>query len=116
MKNKFRWCSIVLLVCLVNGCASTTLINSDPNGAQLYIDGMKVGKTPYIYTDSKFVGSTTLLKFKKEGYEDLNVVMQKNEKANVGAIVGGACLLVPFLWMMEYHPDRTYELELKKDN
>ncbi|MFA6137138.1 MAG: PEGA domain-containing protein [Sulfurimonas sp.] len=110
MKYKFRF-SIILLTILASGCSSTTVISSDPNGAQLYVDGMKKGKTPYAYTDSKIIGSTTILKLKKEGYEDLNVVMSKSEQANVGAIIGGVFVLVPFLWTMDYNPERTYELQ-----
>ncbi len=102
---------ILLLSFLVGGCSSTTVISSEPNGATLYIDGMKVGKTPYTYTDSKIVGSSTPLKFKKEGYKDLQVILSKNEKANVGAIIGGVFVLVPFLWTMEYNPMHNYELE-----
>ena len=111
IKSKALSTVIVVLVILVSGCSSTTVINSDPSGAKLYIDGVKTGKTPYVYTDSKIVGSTTSIKLKKDGFEDLNVVMSKNEKANVGAIIGGIFVLVPFLWTMDYNPERTYELE-----
>ena len=109
--NKSFTITILLLFVLIAGCSSTTIISSDPNGATLYIDGMKVGKTPYTYTDSKIVGSRTPLKFAKEGYKDLQVILSKDEKADVGAIIGGVFVLVPFLWTMEYNPMHNYELE-----
>ena len=109
IKHTLHCCLLATLIA-VTGCSSTTLINSEPSGASLYIDGMKVGTTPYTYTDSKIVGATTILKFKKEGYEDLNAAINKSEKANIGAIIGGVFVLVPFLWTMEYKPERTYEL------
>lgn len=103
---------IVLSSTLVfSSCSSTTVISTEPSGARLYINGMKAGETPYTYTDTKIIGSATNLIFKKEGYEDKEVVMRRNEEVSVGAIIGGIFVLVPFLWAMEYIPDHNYELE-----
>lgn len=96
---------------LYSSCASTTLIQSDPPGAALYVDDMKVGETPYTYSDTKIVGAKTTIKMKKEGYKELNTLMTRNEKLAVGALIGGILVLVPFLWIMEYDENRTYELE-----
>ncbi len=91
-------------------CSSTTLISSDPSGAQVYLNGEKVGKTPYSHTDTKIVGSCTSLRLEKEGYETFNAVFCRNEEADVGAIIGGVLFLFPFLWTMGYKPGRSYEL------
>ena len=96
---------------LFNSCASTTLIQSEPGGANLYLDGMKVGTTPYTHSDTKIVGSTTTIQLKKEGYEDLNVMMSRSEKLAVGPLIGGLFVLIPFLWIMKYEENRLYELE-----
>ena len=94
-----------------NSCASTTLIQSEPSGAILYLDGMKVGETPYTHSDTKIVGATTVIKMKKEGFEDLNVIMTRNEKLLVGALIGGLFVWIPFLWIMGYDENRIYELD-----
>jgi hypothetical protein len=105
--------TVVLIVTfiLLQGCSSTTIIKTVPFGAKIYMDGMTVGKTPYVHTDSKILGSRTILKFKKEGYKDFNTVMNKNGNVNVGAVIGGVFVLFPFLWTMDYLPEYTYELE-----
>jgi len=95
----------------LSSCASTTLIQSEPNGANLYLDGMKVGETPYTHSDTKIVGATTTIKMKKEGYKDLDAIMSRNEKLLVGALIGGLFVWIPFLWIMGYDENRTYELE-----
>jgi len=95
---------------LLSSCASTTVLQSSPSGAKLYMNGEQVGKTPYTYTDSKIVGTKTTLKITAEGYEDFIGILSRNEKADVGAIIGGCFLLVPFLWTMEYKPMHNYEL------
>ena len=101
---------ILAIATLVTACASTTKIDSTPAGATLYINGEKAGTTPYTYTDTKIVGSAVQLKIKKEGYEDFQTTLTRNEEADVGAIVGGVFTLVPLLWSMKYKPTHTYEL------
>ena len=100
---------------LLSGCASATLFQTTPSGAKLYINEELVGNTPFTYSDTKIVGTTTIVKIKAEGYEDFNYVLKRNEEANVGAIIGGVFLLFPFLWVMDYKPMHNFELvPLKK--
>jgi len=113
MRKKVAIKTIAIVLCsaiLFSSCASTTIINSSPSGAKLYVDGEPVGKTPYTHTDTKIVGSSTPIRLVMEGYEDFNGVLKRNEEANVGAIIGGFFLLFPFLWTMDYKTTHTYEL------
>ncbi|MBO6517967.1 MAG: SHOCT domain-containing protein [Bacteroidia bacterium] len=102
--------SVLTLSMLLTSCASTTLIETIPEGANLYINEESVGTSPYLYTDTKIVGSINMVRVEKEGYETLNTSFSRNEEADAGAIVGGIFLLVPFLWTMKYKPTHTYEL------
>lgn len=92
------------------GCSSTTVIHSKPEGAKVYLDNCYVGTTPYTHKDMKLVGSSIPLRLTKESYEPLETHLCKDEKADVGAIVGGVFFLFPFLWTLEYKADHTYEL------
>lgn len=96
---------------LLASCSSSTVINSSPSGAKVYLNGEAVGTTPYTHSDTKIVGATTTVKLEKEGYEQMNTSFSRSEKADVGAIIGGVFVLVPFLWTMKYKPTRTFELE-----
>jgi hypothetical protein len=95
---------------LTVGCTSSTIIRSEPSGASVYIDGSKLGKTPYTYSDTKIVGSSTHLKLKMEGYEEFDTVFRRDEEFQVGPCIGGAFFLFPFLWVMGYRPEHVYEL------
>lgn len=95
---------------LLESCASSTIIQSNPAGAKLYLNESLVGTTPYKHTDTKIVGSSTYVRLEKEGYRPLSTSFSRNEQADVGAIIGGVFLLFPFLWTMKYDPSRTYEL------
>ena len=96
---------------LFTSCVSTTMIQSNPSGAKLYLNGEYAGETPYTHRDSKIVGSTTTVRLEKVGYETFNGALSRNEEADIGAIIGGVFFLVPFLWTMKYKPSRTYELK-----
>src|SRR5690606_25314065 len=95
---------------LFSSCASTTMIQSTPDGAKLYLNGDSVGTTPYSHRDTKIVGSTNTVRLEKEGYETLNTSFSRNEEADVGAIIGGILVLIPFLWTMKYKPVHNYEM------
>jgi len=87
------------------------MIVSNPAGAKLYLDGEFVGKTPYRHTDSKIVGSMVSVKLEKEGYQPLLTDFSKNEEADIGAIIGGFFVWIPFLWTLKYKAIHTYELK-----
>lgn len=95
---------------LLESCASSTVIQSNPSGAKLYLNSNYVGTTPYRHTDTKIVGTMTFVRLEKEGYEPLNTSFSRDEQADAGAIIGGIFLLFPFLWTMKYDPSHTYEL------
>jgi len=95
---------------LLASCSSRTLIQSNPSGAKVYLNGESVGTTPYTHEDTKVVGSVTTVKLEKDGYEPFNSSFARNEEADAGAIIGGIFLLFPFLWTMKYKPVHSYEL------
>jgi hypothetical protein len=114
MKNKhFSFKStVVFLVALllITSCASTTLIETIPSGADVYLNNMRVGTTPYAMTDSKITGTCTYVRLEMEGYESLQTDICRLEDIDVGAVVGGFFFFPAFLWTMKYYPNHTYEL------
>lgn len=101
---------------LLTSCASTTIIQSIPSGAKVYLNGEPVGTTPYTHRDTKVVGSTTTVKLEMDGYAPLNTYFSRDEEVDVGAVIGGIFLFVPFLWTMKYKPTHTYELTPSSGN
>ena len=95
------------------GCASTTLINSNPPGAKLFLNGQEKGETPYTHTDRSAAGARTLVILKKEGYQDFNGEIRRSE-LSVPALIGGILIMVPFIWILEYPPQYTFEMEKLK--
>lgn len=86
------------------------MIHSSPEGAKVYIDDAYRGKTPYALRDTKIVGTKTDVRLTKENYAPLKTSITKDEKVDVGAVIGGCFIGVPFIWTMGYLPEHTYEL------
>ena len=73
------------------------------------MEGMTHENTYHV--DSEIFKSSTRVELKEEGYENFTTTITKDEEVNVGAIIGGLFVWVPFLWVMDYKPTHTYELE-----
>ncbi|PKO95736.1 MAG: hypothetical protein CVU12_08725 [Bacteroidetes bacterium HGW-Bacteroidetes-7] len=112
-KNSFTIKALAILLAgaiLFSSCASSTMIYSSPDGAKVFLNGEPVGKTPYLHTDTKIVGSTTTVRLEKEGYNPFYTTFSRDEEVDVGAIIGGIFVWVPFLWTMKYKASHTYEM------
>jgi hypothetical protein len=102
---------LIAFLMLLTGCYSSTRIISNPEGAALYLNERYVGQTPYRYGDTKIIGSHTDVRIEKEGYNTLYASFSRSERVNVGAIIGGLFIGIPFLWALDYHPYHQYELK-----
>jgi hypothetical protein len=102
--------ALTMVLLFLIGCASTTLIKSNPPGAKLHVDGQVVGETPHFYTDKAVAGTVKKVTLKKEGYKDFNGSIER-EKLSIPALIGGIFLLVPFVWLLEYPSRYSFKLE-----
>lgn len=101
---------LVSMPILFSQCASRTIINSTPQGAEVFVNGEFRGTTPYEYSDTKIMFSTTSLTLKKSGFEEMHVMLQRNESVDVGPIIGGFFFWPAWLWSMKYNENHHYKL------
>jgi hypothetical protein len=97
-------------LCAFTGCASTTVLKTEPPGAQVKINGEAMGVTPYPLTDQKIIFSNTQIRFEAPGYQPLDVKVQRSEEVEVGALIAGFFCLIPWLWLLKYSPQHTFKL------
>jgi hypothetical protein len=90
-------------------CSSTTMIRSTDPQAKIFVDGEYKGVGTATHTDTKIVGSTTSIRIEKPGCEPQFYNFSRSEEFDVGACIGGALVLVPFLWIEKYKPEHNYE-------
>jgi hypothetical protein len=112
MKKRFIKLYLITLSLLIlfTSCASTTIIDSIPSDANLYINGEYVGKTPYKHRDTKIVGSVNTVRLEKEKFEVYKSSFAKDEQLAIGPLIGGIFFLFPYLWIMKYKKGHLYEL------
>ena len=101
---------VAIVVLLSTGCASSTMINSIPPGAKVYIDGQYLGRSPVTQKDTALLGSSKTVTLKLKGYSDRVGTIRKDE-LKVGPLIGGLFVLVPFLWVTGYPSQYTFELD-----
>ena len=92
------------------GCSSTTIIKSSPPGAKLYLDGNYKGVTPCTHSDKALMGMSKIVLMKKEGYKGFTGIIKK-EEAQLGPIIAGFFIIVPWLWALGYPDEYTFEME-----
>ncbi len=109
MKNKIVFA--MLLLVFLSACTSTTLIQSTPPGAKVYINEEPAGYTPLRYADSKILFSSTNFRLEYEGYEPFYVTMIRDEEVDPGPVVAGFFTGgLSWLWALKYKPVRHFEL------
>jgi hypothetical protein len=115
-----RLVSVLLLVVLSTGCASTAVIRSDPSGATVRSrSGEVLGKTPYEHSDSAMVNHTESFVVEMEGYQPEYVTIRRDQWNGVrtaGGVIGGLLLFPVFatlLWAADYK--EAYNVELSEE-
>ncbi len=110
-KNLNAMALLMAGVFLLTGCASTTMIQSVPSNAKLYIDNEPVGETPYKYTDEEIVFHEMQIRLEKDGYEPIESSITRDEEVDAGPLIGGICICPVFLlWALKYEPVHTFEM------
>lgn len=84
----------LLIAGMFVGCVTKVAIKSNVEGADVYIDGERVGSTPCVTEVSSVAWYDPEVVLKKAGYKDL--VTRFNLEPRVGNIIGGA-LFIGFL-------------------
>ncbi len=102
--------AILFVIIIFSSCESSTQLVTDPPGANVYINGAYMGKTPMVMADKKLSMSTTYIAFEKEGYVPLETFIVRDEDIDVGAAIGGIFLYYPWLWLFKYDPVHSYTL------
>jgi len=94
-----------------SSCASTAHIRTIPTGADVYVDGQYLGKSPVEYTSSATVAGTQSVRIEAPGYEPQFGHIKRDGDVNVGAAIGGFFCLFPFLWVLDYRGEYVFQLK-----
>jgi hypothetical protein len=99
---------ILAAAALLAGCSSSTTIRVWDAEARIYIDGEYQGMGETRYSDRKLAFTTLDVAVRKDGCEEQNYRIRRNERPDYGAIVFGYYLAVPMLWLSQYKDYHSY--------
>jgi hypothetical protein len=94
---------------LLSACSSSTTIRVDDPEARIYIDGEYRGMGHTHYRDRKLAFTRRDVSIRKDGCEEQDYTIRRNERPDVGAIVFGYYLGLPLLWLSQYKDDHDYQ-------
>jgi hypothetical protein len=92
----------------LTSCSTSVQITSEPQGADVQINGQSYGTTPVSLNLSDLDFTDYQLTLSKLGYQDRTVVLQKELKT--GPFIGGF-FIWPF-WLWSYGPMESYNFQL----
>lgn len=116
MKKQLLFLALFSIALIFAGCTSSTLIQSEPTGAKVFLNESYVGQTPYLMSDQKISMMCTAVRLEKDGYEPLTTIICRDEDVDGGAVVGGIFLWFPWLWVFKYAPQHDYILKPTNEN
>jgi len=102
---------LILLTCVTTlaACSSGTSIRVSDVDARIYVNDEYVGTGHGHYADRKLMFTKQEVTLRKDGCEPQHYTFRRNERPDLGAIVGAYYLAVPLLWVAQYKNDREYE-------
>lgn len=105
---------LVVLLCL-GGCRQNTTIRTEPQGARIWVDQVRLeGKTPATYSSKCGFPGTARIKVAKEGYEPVrDVPMEKSYHADASLLwlIPG---LIPYFFTARFEEEVTIPMKKKE--
>lgn len=106
-----KWLICIAAAGLLSACSSTTTIRASDPEARIYVNGEYVGTGKARYSDVKPAFTKQEVTLRKEGCKARHYSFRRNERPDVGAIVGAYLFAVPILWLTQYKPRHAYEFD-----
>jgi PEGA domain len=112
--------STLAVALVAAGCSHTVVIDSDPQGAQVKVNGEVLGSTPVTYTEQTGWEKVYDLEVSKPGYKTVKTKMRQSEfhvPMTAATVVGFLLCLLPavgILWSKQL-PDRVV-VDMDKSN
>lgn len=101
VKNTIAVVTVGLFAIAATGCSHVVTIDSDPPGADIYVNGQKVGNAPVQYTEKTGWDKTYQIEARKPGYGKSELTVQQgdfNTTMLIGTIAGTLCIPFLFPW------------------
>jgi hypothetical protein len=116
-KKRISLLMLILVVLSIVNCATTTMIKTIPEGADIFLQGDLMGKTPWKLEDNYSLPEEVTIRLEREGYVPLEVRLEKETSYILGVIS-----LVPYppfplsyFWTWKFDKSYSFKLTPKKE-
>lgn len=94
------------------GCAQTCRINTNPEGAKIYINGIYIGDSPSaVYKYRSGLPETYIVEIRKEGYKPLvNATIDRTLRADASLLLL-LLVIVPYFFSARLEDQYLFQLE-----
>jgi len=103
---------------VLSACTHTALIETMPPGAEIYVNGVQAGITPYTLMDTVGSGERYEIVMQKQGYKIRQATLQQDEFSwprGIASLACGACTLgvgcFGLLWSWQLKDRYAYTLD-----
>jgi hypothetical protein len=107
MKNALL-CTIAIVL---TACASSTRIQVSDPSARILVNGEYIGTGQGRYRDRRPAFTRQEVALRKEGCKEQTYSFRRNERPDIGAIVGAYFLYLPVFWVAQYKNQHEYEFD-----
>ena len=112
MKIKTIILTVIALI-LASGCAHSVRINTEPEGADVSVNGVYLGKSPVIHNERSGFPKSYFVKIEKDGFKKMDTALVSTYKADITLL-----LLIPGIVPYFFTADLedTYNFHLQRGN
>lgn len=75
---------LLLAIFVLGGCAQTVRLNTEPEGAKVYVNNIFIGESPTQYRTTTGTPDTAYVRIEKRGFKDVkNATIDRQYRANI---------------------------------
>ncbi len=93
-----RFIALLAAASLLTACSHTVTIDSDPTGAEVRVNGEKIGNTPATYTETSGWDKAYQIELTKPGYKPVKKEIRQTDW-NMYVIGGSAAAVICLIWI-----------------
>ena len=102
---------VLVVAAMLAACSSGTHIRVSDSAARIYVNGEYIGTGDAYYRDRKPAFTKQEITLRRDGCVEQSHMIRRNERPDLGAIIGAYYLTLPILWMTQYKHQHAYDFD-----
>jgi hypothetical protein len=104
-------CAAIVAAISATGCVQNTIFNTDPDGAEMWINGQYMGTTPVSFRSRSGLPDSFTLKISKDGYETIQAMPVDKVLRADATLLLLVLAIVPYFFTARLEDQYTFKLK-----